>query len=108
MYAIIEEGGGQRRVEKDEVVLIDLTNQGGSKVGDKISFDKVLVVGKVGGDAKFGQPYVKGASVQAEVTNPVVKGEKLYIQKFKEKTTFKKRTGHRQRYTEVKITAING
>jgi large subunit ribosomal protein L21 len=108
MYAIIEEGGGQRKVEKDEIVLIDLTNEGVAKAGDKISFDKVLVVGTAGGDAKIGQPYVKGASVQAEITQPVVKGEKLYIQKFKEKTTFKKRTGHRQRYTEVKIIAING
>lgn len=108
MYAVIEEGGGQRKIEKDEIVLIDLTNEGVAKAGDKITFDKVLIVGKPDGSAKIGTPYVKGASVVAEITQPVVKGEKLYIQKFKEKTTFKKRTGHRQRYTEVKITAING
>lgn len=108
MYAIIEEGGGQRRVEQGDVILIDLINGGAAKVGDDVRFDKVLVVGAVGGDAKFGLPYVSGAKVLAEVTTPEVKGEKIYIQKFKEKTTFKKKTGHRQRYTEVKIKSIAG
>lgn len=108
MYAIIEEGGGQRRVEKDQIILIDLTGEGTIKAGDTLTFDKVLIVGDVGGSAKIGKPYVAGAKVTAEVTVPVAMGEKLYIQKFKEKTTFKKRTGHRQRYTEVKITAIAG
>jgi large subunit ribosomal protein L21 len=51
---------------------------------------------------------VAGASVSGEVVDPVVMGEKLYIQKFRTKKAFKKKTGHRQRYTSVKITAIAG
>lgn len=108
MYAIIEESGGQRLVSQGDQILIDLFQEGGAKVGDNIRFDKVLVVGAVGGEAKIGQPYVNGAAVEAEVVDPTVKGEKVYIQKFREKKTWRKKTGHRQRYTLVKITAIKG
>lgn len=108
MYAIIEEFGGQRKVIQGEEILVDLTEQGNAKVGSFITFDKVLVVGKEGGDAKIGQPYVAGASVKAEVIDPIVAGEKIYIHHFREKKTFRKKTGHRQKYTKIKITAING
>ena len=57
---------------------------------------------------KIGQPYVAGASVKGEVVEGVVKGEKVFIQKFGPKKAWKKKTGHRQRYTKVKVTAING
>ena len=73
-----------------------------------MSFDKVLVVGEVGGTAKIGAPYVAGATVVGEVIDPNFQGEKLYIQKFREKKAWQRKTGHRQRYTKVKITAING
>ncbi|MEM1331104.1 MAG: 50S ribosomal protein L21 [Planctomycetota bacterium] len=108
MYAIIEESGGQRRVSADETILIDLLNGGESKQGESITFDKVLVVGETGGSAKIGTPYVDGASVTAEIVEPAVKGEKLYIYKFKPKTGYRRKTGHRQRYTAVKITGISG
>ena len=108
MYAIIEEGGGQRRVSADETLLIDLVGGGERKTGDTLTFDKVLVVGDAGGSAKIGTPYVSGASVKAEIIDPVVKGEKLYIYKFKPKTGYRRKTGHRQRYTAVKITGITG
>lgn len=107
-YAIIEESGGQRKVTKDDQILIDLYNAGESKAGDSIKIDKVLVVGSVGGDAKLGAPYVKGASVTLEVTEPVVKGDKLYIYKFRPKNTYQRKTGHRQRYTAVKVADIKG
>lgn len=107
MYAIIEESGGQRHVTKDEQILIDLLEGGNAKVGSKVKFDKVLVVGKVGA-AKMGTPYVTGASVEAEVVDPIVAGEKVYIHKHKPKKTWKKKTGHRQKYTLVKVTSING
>lgn len=107
-YAIIEESGGQRRVVKGEDILIDLYQSGEAKAGDTITIDKVLVVGPEGGDAKIGQPYVDGASVTLEITEPVVKGDKLYIWKFKPKRTYTRKTGHRQRYTGAKVTAIAG
>lgn len=108
MYAIIEEFGGQRRVTQGEEFLIDLQNGGEAKVGSSIAFDKVLVIGNEGGDAKVGQPYVQGASVKVEVVEALVKGEKLDIHHFREKKTWRKKTGHRQKYTKVKVTAING
>jgi len=107
-YAIIEESGGQRKVAQDEQILIDLYNAGDSKAGDSITIDKVLVVGSVGGDAKLGAPYVKGASVTLEIVEPVLKGDKLYIYKFRPKSTYQRKTGHRQRYTVAKVSSIKG
>ncbi len=108
MYAIIEESGGQRKVTEGEEILIDLYKGGDAAPGEAISFDKVLIVGEIGGDAKIGQPFVEGAAVTGEITDPMFKGEKLYIHKFKPKTGYSRKTGHRQRYTKVKITAITG
>jgi large subunit ribosomal protein L21 len=108
MYAVIEESGGQRKVAVNDEFLIDLKDSGEAATGSKIAFDKVLVVGKPDGSAKIGQPYVFGATVTAEVTESEVKGDKLYIYHFEPKKAWKKKTGHRQRYTKVKVTAING
>jgi large subunit ribosomal protein L21 len=107
MYAIIEESGGQRKVQKGDVFDANLINAGETKVGQAIKFDKVLVVGEIGGTAKLGQPYIPGASVAVEVVEPLAKGEKMHIQKFQAKKTWQKKTGHRQPYTTVKVTAIN-
>lgn len=107
MYAIIEESGSQRKITQGEEIFVDLLEEGLAKAGSSIKFDRVLVVGKEGGDAKLGAPYVAGATVTAEVLEPVVLGEKLYIQKFQAKKTWRKKTGHRQRYTKLKVTAIN-
>jgi large subunit ribosomal protein L21 len=108
MYAIIEESGGQRKVQMGDVFDANLINSGEAKVGQAIKLDKVLVIGEVGGNAKLGQPYVSGASVSVEVVEPLAKGEKVHIQKFQAKKTWQKKTGHRQPYTTVKVTAING
>lgn len=109
MYAIIEASGGQLKVEKDMVLEIDLIDDGNAAAGKKITFDKVLLVaGGDGKDAKIGQPYVKGASVTAEVVEGLVKGDKLRIQYFQAKKGSRRRTGHRQKYTKVKITGIAG
>lgn len=105
-YAIIEESGAQRIVRDGETILVDLIDKGEAKPGATITFDKVLVIGTPGGSAKVGAPYVQGAAVTAEVTDPEVMGEKLYIYKFRPKKGYKRKTGHRQRYTEVKITAL--
>lgn len=108
MYAIIEESGSQRKVTQGEEILIDLLDEGQAEAGKAVTFDKVLVVGEIGGAAKLGQPYVAGATVAAEVTQPMVLGDKIHVQHFQAKKTWQKKTGHRQRYTQVKVTAING
>ena len=108
MYAIIEESGGQRKVTQDETILIDLHDGGEAATGDAITFDKVLVVGDAGGSAKLGTPYVSGAQVTGEVVDPTVMGDKVHIYKFKPKKGYRRKTGHRQRYTAVKITSIKG
>lgn len=109
MYAIIEESGGQRKVTEGEEILIDLYAKGEADTGSTITFDKVLVVGADdASSSKIGQPYVDGAIVEAEVLVPEFKGEKLHIYKFKPKKGYKRKTGHRQRYTRVKVTKISG
>ncbi len=107
-YAIIEESGGQRKVNEGDEILIDLYQSGEAKEGDSITYNKVLVVGPEGGSAKIGQPYVDGAVVTAEVIDPVVKGDKIHIYKFRPKKHYRRKTGHRQRYTSVRVTSIKG
>jgi large subunit ribosomal protein L21 len=108
MYAIIEGSGGQLKVAQGDELLIDLVGEGQATPGQAVTFDKVLVVGEIGGGAKVGKPYVAGAKVTAEVVEPLVKGEKIHIYKFREKKGYRKKTGHRQQYTKVKITSIAG
>lgn len=108
MYAIIAEGGGQRLVRKDDVVLIDLIESGAAAAGKTITFDKVLCIGSGDGTsvAKIGTPYVSGAKVTGEVIEGTEMGDKVFIIKYRRRKRYSRRTGHRQRYTKVKITAI--
>jgi large subunit ribosomal protein L21 len=109
MYAIIEDSGAQRKVVEGEEILIDLVNGGEIEAGTGVTFDRVLVIGgRDGGKTALGHPYVPGATVVAEVLEPVVMGEKLEIQKFRTKKNYRRHTGHRQRYTKVKVTGIKG
>lgn len=107
MYAIIEDSGSQRKVQAGEAILIDLLDEGTAAVGKAVTFDRVLMLGGEG-DAKIGAPYVRGAVVKGEVLEPVVLGEKIHIHKHRTKKAYKKKTGHRQRYTRVKITSVTG
>ncbi|MEM1185749.1 MAG: 50S ribosomal protein L21 [Planctomycetota bacterium] len=110
MYAIIEESGGQRKVVEGDEILIDLYQAGEAEAGSTITFDKVLAVsdGQDAVSAKIGKPYVDGAKVEVEIIDPLVKGEKLHVYKFKPKKGYKRKTGHRQRYTSVRVTTISG
>lgn len=108
MYAIIQEGGGQRKVTEGQELYIDLIQNGQAKAGDTVTFDKVLFTGDGSGKVAIGQPFVDGASVTAEVIEPEAKGIKLDIYKFKPKVGYRRKTGHRQRYTHVKITSVTG
>jgi len=108
MYAIISEGGGQRKVVVDQIVEIDLIEAGAASVGKVITFDKVLLIGNGKSAGKLGLPFIAGASVTAEVVEGRTMGDKLYIHKFRRRKGYRRKTGHRQTYTTVKITAIVG
>jgi len=103
MYAIIATDGKQYKVQEGDELQIDLRPD--AKEGDAISFDKVLLVSD-GTSPKIGAPTLAGASVAAEVlaTEP---GEKIYIQKMRRRKNYRRRTGHRQWYTRVRIGAIS-
>ena len=102
MYAIIETGGKQYKVEAGDSVYIeklDVTQD------DEVSFDKVIAVGKDDG-MTVGAPYVEGATVTAKVIKNG-RAKKIVVFTYKSKKNEKRKKGHRQPYTKVEITAIN-
>ncbi len=101
MYAVIETGGKQYKVEQGDVVFIEKL---GAAEGETVTFDKVLIVG--GDEVKVGAPYVDGASVEASVLKNG-KDKKIIVYKYKPKKGYHKKQGHRQPYTKVEIKAIN-
>ena len=102
MYAVIVSGGKQHRVVEGETLKLEKIEQA---VGDTIEFDQVLMVGE-GADVKIGAPVVDGAKVTAEIVEQG-RHKKVTIVKFKRRKHHMKRAGHRQWYTEVKITGIS-
>lgn len=102
MYAVIETGGKQYRVQEGDVITIEKLN---SEAGDKVTFDKVLVVGE-GAVIKVGAPLVEGSNVEGTVVENG-KAKKVIIFKYKSKKDYRKKRGHRQPYTMVKIEKIN-
>ncbi|MDI3516010.1 MAG: large subunit ribosomal protein [Thermotogota bacterium] len=102
MYAVVETSGRQYRVVEGEVVYTEL--QRGYNPGDEIVFDKVLLVRK-DGEVLVGKPYVEGAKVSGVVVEHV-RGPKLITIKFRPRKNSRKKIGHRQWYTAVKIEKI--
>ncbi|MCH7817338.1 MAG: 50S ribosomal protein L21 [Proteobacteria bacterium] len=101
MYAVIESGGKQHRVEEGEILQLEKLE---AATGAKITFDKILMVGE-GKSVKIGTPYVEGSQVTAEVLKQG-RAPKVRIIKFHRRKQSRKQQGHRQWFTEVKITAI--
>ena len=101
MYAVIKTGGKQHRVSEGDVIAIEKIN--GTK-GDAVVFDQVLVVEKEG-DVRIGQPIVAGATVTGEIIAQT-KGPKVIIFKMKRRKGYRKKTGHRQLLTSMKIKEI--
>jgi large subunit ribosomal protein L21 len=101
MYAIIRAAGKQFRAEKGMTLQVPLME---AEPGSKITFDEVLLASD-GTTVKAGTPLVKGAKVTAEVIG-LVKGIKIYVWKFKRRKNYRRKTGHRQRYTAVRITDV--
>ncbi|QDU95269.1 50S ribosomal protein L21 [Lignipirellula cremea] len=103
MYAIIADGGRQYRVEEGQQLAVDYRD---IAKGEVCRFERVLAVTNDSGTT-LGLPVIEGAVVTAEVLG-VVQADKIYIQKFRRRKTYRRRTGHRQMYTNVKITKIEG
>jgi large subunit ribosomal protein L21 len=99
MFAVIRTGGKQYTVAKDDVVLVEKLE---GKAGDKITIGEVLAL-----DGKIGAPLVAGASVAAEILAQQ-KGDKVLIFKKRRRHNYRRKNGHRQNFTALKITEIKG
>ncbi|WP_026959552.1 MULTISPECIES: 50S ribosomal protein L21 [Aliagarivorans] len=102
MYAVIQSGGKQHRVAEGQTVRLEKLEV---ETGETVEFDNVLLVAN-GDDVKVGAPYVDGSKVTAEVVAHG-RGDKVKIVKFRRRKHSRKQQGHRQWYTEVRITGIN-
>ena len=103
MYAIIETGGKQYKVQNGDQVKVEKLS---AEAGNTVVFDKVLACGE-GSDIKVGTPYLEGLTVEGEVVESG-KGDKVIIFKYKAKKDYRKKQGHRQPYTLVEITSVAG
>jgi len=103
MYAVIATGGKQYRVEQGDILRVEKLD---AQEGDTVDFDKVLMLG-AGEDVNIGAPYLEGSKVSAEVLGQG-RAKKIEIIKFKRRKHHRKQMGHRQWFTEIKITSIAG
>ncbi|GLG06182.1 50S ribosomal protein L21 [Drancourtella massiliensis] len=101
MYAIIATGGKQYKVAEGDIIKVEKL---GAEAGTTYTFDQVLAVSNDG--LKIGNPTVEGATVEASVLGDG-KAKKVVVYKYKPKTGYHKKNGHRQQYTAVKIEKIN-
>jgi large subunit ribosomal protein L21 len=101
MFAVFQSGGKQHRVTEGDVLKLELID---AEPGQELVFDKVLMVAD-GDDVNVGAPYVEGGQVKAEVLRNE-RDKKIRVIKFKRRKDYMRRQGHRQWFTEVKITAI--
>ncbi|MCX6734979.1 MAG: 50S ribosomal protein L21 [Candidatus Peregrinibacteria bacterium] len=101
MFAIIETGGKQYKVEKGATLEVEKMNV---EDGSTITLDKVVLISD-NNDIKIGTPYVAGAAVTAKVLG-LIKGEKIRVYKMKAKEHYQRTAGHRQKYTNLEITEI--
>ncbi len=102
MYAVIETGGKQYRVQEGDVITVEKLNV---EAGETVTFDKVLLMND-GKEVKVGTPYLSEAVTGSVVENG--KGKKVIIFKYKAKKDYRKKQGHRQPYTMVKIESLGG
>ena len=102
MYAIIQDGSRQYKVEKGATIRFDRKPK--HKEGEKVEFDKVLALHD-GEKVQVGAPHVSGAKVVGQIVREI-KGDKIRVYKYRRREGWKNTTGHRQKYTLVKITDI--
>jgi len=108
MYAIIEDGGKQHKITTGDKLRLDrpLDQHEAIVNGKTLTLDRVLLIGGTDEPAKIGIPTVPGATVSVEVLASI-KAKKLVVEKFSRRKRYHRRHGHRQKYVEVKVTAIN-
>ena len=102
MFAVFESGGKQHRVVEGEVVRLERLD---GEPGDTVVFDRVLMIAE-GDEVAIGEPLVEGGQVTGEVVEQG-RGKKIRVIKFKRRKNYLRKKGHRQAFTDVKITAIN-
>ncbi|PIQ98229.1 MAG: 50S ribosomal protein L21 [Nitrospinae bacterium CG11_big_fil_rev_8_21_14_0_20_56_8] len=102
MFAVLATGGKQYKVSQGDVIEVEKLDH---PVGEKVTLDRILMVGE-GEKVEVGSPYLEGCSVTLEVTEQL-KGPKLIIFKMKRRKNYRRKTGHRQQYTRLKVTGIN-
>ena len=101
MYAVIETGGKQYKVQEGDIVFVERLS---GEENSQVVFDKIIAIGD-GSDIKVGAPYVDGATVEANLVKNG-KDKKIIVYKMKSKKNYRRKQGHRQPYTKVQITAI--
>lgn len=101
-FAIVETGGKQYRVREGDTIRVESLD---GDEGDTVSLDLVKLV-SLNGETSVGTPNVEGAKVQAEVVNKG-KGKKIVVFKYKAKTRYRRKNGHRQNFTDLRITDIS-
>lgn len=99
MFAIVKTGGKQYKVQKDSVLVVEKI---AGKAGDKVTLDEVIMVGD-----KVGTPFVKGAAVEAEIVRQT-RGEKVLVFKKHRRHGYKRKNGHKQDLTLIKVLNIKG
>ena len=102
MYAVIEAGGKQHKVEPGQVLEVDLMQE---ELGADYAFENVMLYVD-GDDVQIGQPYIENVKVVAEIVEEV-KSDKVTILRFRRRKHSMRKIGHRQRYTQIKIKEIN-
>ncbi|MDY7027509.1 MAG: 50S ribosomal protein L21 [Spirochaetota bacterium] len=103
MYALVEIKGKQYKVVEGDVLTVDKLE---NEAGDTLEFDTVLLTSNEG-DVKVGTPYVDGVKIQATVEEHA-KGTKIFVHKFKKRKGYRRKQGHRQKYSKLKVTGITG
>lgn len=104
MFAIIEDSGTQFRVEPGQTLVVDLRDD--VEPGQSITFDRVMLA-NAGGASVIGAPVIEGATVTGTVVDPLFKGPKLEVVKYRRRKASKRHTGHRQKYTTVLIEKLS-
>jgi len=105
-YAVIKNGGHQYKVEEGQIIEVEKLNSDGlpAQAGKSYVFEEVLL--SVDGDkVELGEPTISGLKVYADIVSEV-KGDKIEVFKYKSKSRYRKHTGHRQKYTQIKIVGI--
>lgn len=103
MYAILSDGGRQYKVEEGLVINLDYRE---IATGETITLDRILLVSGEETGVRIGKPVLEGVTITGEVMG-IKQGDKIYIQKFRRRKNARRRTGHRQMYTAIKINKIN-